>query len=210
MHSPPSRASTSFGSRPASGRVVAGELQQLARPAPRAPRRRPPRSQAVCDEPPASVPAGRSVSPCSKVTCSSGSAQPLGGVLRLHRGGAHAHLVAGRLHHRAPVGGRAGCARAARHAVVGIGGGRHAHADQPFAVAPARRASDRAGPSRTARRRRDRPSRGGARRSGAGGRVLLGLDAAPQLDRVHGHLVPRARPSRIPARTCRPTRRARA
>ena len=116
---------------------------------------------------------------------------------------------AGHLHHGAPVRGEPDARGPARHAVVGIGGGRARPCRPATRRRAARRASDRAGPSRSAPRRRGRPSTRWREENGVPrGRILLGLDPAAQLDRVERHRDAPARRSRIRARTCRSTRPA--
>ena len=93
-------------------------------------------------------------------------AEAVGGGLALGGGGAHAHLVRGDVDGGAAIGGQGDPRRAAGHAVVGIGAGGAAHADQPLAVPDRGRAWGCAAPSRSARPRRARPRRCGGRRRG--------------------------------------------
>ena len=136
-------------------------------------------------------------------------AEPVGGMLRLNGRGAHAHLVARGRHRGVAVGVQADLRGDAGKAVIGIGGGRDAHADQPFAFAAGAEAPC-ACSSRSAPRRRHRPSPDGARKTHCrwSGLFPARCGGAARSDRCRA--VRRVRRSRSPARRCRRIRRARA
>ena len=110
-------------------------------------------------------------------------AEPLGGDDRLGRRGPHPHVVGRHLDRRVAGLVEPDPRGAAGEAVVGIGRARAARADQPFALpARARRRPSLPAEALGARAPRLDEVTGGERQARA--RVLLGLVADPQLDRV--------------------------